>query len=336
MNDVFSSDAFGIVALTNAINALPYQPMRIGQLGIFQEQGVPTTSVALEFDGKTLRLIPTKARGAPATANTRDGRTVRSFAVPHIPLEDVVLPEDYQNVRRFGSNEQLEGVGEVIARRLSSMRSKLETTIEYHRLGAVQGIIKDADGSTTIHNLFTDFGVSQDTVGFELATSTTKVRKKCLAVLRLIETALGGIGYTTVRAVCGKDFFEALISHADVETAYQRYQDGSQLRNDPRYSGFEFAGIFFEEYRGSIAGSGGSAVNFVDVDNAHFFPTGLPDLFMNYWAPADFVETANTVGLPFYAKQEMRKMGRGVDLHAQTNPLCICTRPKSLVKGTRV
>jgi Phage major capsid protein E len=35
--DIFSSSAFTMVALTDAINKMPYVPGRIGQLGLFRE-----------------------------------------------------------------------------------------------------------------------------------------------------------------------------------------------------------------------------------------------------------------------------------------------------------
>ena len=59
------------------------------------------------------------------------------------------------------------------------------------------------------------------------------------------------------------------------------------------------------------------------------------DLFRTYFAPADFNETANTLGLPLYAKQAPRKFERGTDLHVQSNPLPLCLRPEILVKGTK-
>jgi Phage major capsid protein E len=61
---------------------------------------------------------------------------------------------------------------------------------------------------------------------------------------------------------------------------------------------FEYCGIVFEEYRGRV-GTG----DFTDASKAYFFPVGVPGLFRQYNAPADFVETANTIGLPRYAKQ---------------------------------
>ena len=42
--DIFSSSAFSMVALTDAINKMPYVPGRIGQLGLFREQGAADLS----------------------------------------------------------------------------------------------------------------------------------------------------------------------------------------------------------------------------------------------------------------------------------------------------
>ena len=60
----------------------------------------------------------------------------------------------------------------------------------------------------------------------------------------------------------------------------------------------------------------------------------MPGPFRQYNAPADFVETANTIGLPRDAKQAVEQQLAGwVMLHVQSNPLPICTRPRLLIKG---
>ena len=86
--DIFGSSAFTMVALTDAINKMPYVPGRIGQLGLFREQGVSTTSVMIEEREGSLNLVETTARGAPAIQNTTNKRKARSLVVPHVALED--------------------------------------------------------------------------------------------------------------------------------------------------------------------------------------------------------------------------------------------------------
>jgi hypothetical protein len=109
-------------------------------------------------------------------------------------------------------------------------------------------------------------------------------------------------------------------------------QGQSELRVVGQARGsFEYAGILFEEYRGRVG-----TVDFTDACKAYFFPVGVPGLFRQYNAPADFVETANTIGLLRYAKQAVdQQFARWVMLHVQSNALPISTRPRVLIKGKR-
>ncbi|MGL4505183.1 MAG: major capsid protein, partial [Aeromonas sobria] len=43
--------------------------------------------------------------------------------------------------------------------------------------------------------------------------------------------------------------------------------------------------------------------------------------------PANYNETINTKGLPFYAKGEVMRFDKGIDLEGQSNPLNVCTSP---------
>ena len=61
---------------------------------------------------------------------------------------------------------------------------------------------------------------------------------------------------------------------------------------------------------------------------------GVPGLFQSKYAPADYMETVNTVGLPYYAKQWQMEGGKGRVLESQSNPLHLCTRPNAIVEIT--
>jgi hypothetical protein len=331
--DVFNQNAFGVVSLTESINLLPYQPGRIGAMGLFGREGIPDVSVLMEEYAGQLALLPTARRGAPASVGTGAKRTMRTLAVPHIPHGDAILASDVQGVRVFGSDDAVQSVTTVVNNRLTSMRQNHEVTLEYHRIGALQGKLLDADGSL-IMNLFEEFQVSEKSVDFVLGTDGTEIRLKCLAVARYVEDALGAGSYDHIHAFCGSTWFDKFISHPNVETAYERYQNGAKLRDDVR-GGFEFAGIVFEEYRGKMKRLGASTVTgFIPLTQARFFPVGIRGLFKTYDAPADFIEAVNTPGKPVYAKQERMEFDRGIKLHTQSNPLCLCLRPGVLVKGT--
>jgi hypothetical protein len=97
-------------------------------------------------------------------------------------------------------------------------------------------------------------------------------------------------------------------------------------------TGFTFADLVFEEYRGVASTIDGPPRRFIAAGDAHAFPLGTMDTFATYFAPADFNETDNTPGLPLYAKQQPRDFDRGTDIHTQSNPLPMCHRPALLVR----
>ncbi len=112
------------------------------------------------------------------------------------------------------------------------------------------------------------------------------------------------------------------------------YQEAANAREDVR-RGFTYGGLVFEEYVAHCALADGTDTSFVADDEAYAFPVGTQNTFATYFAPADFLEAANTKGRSVYAKVEARKFNRGADLHTQSNPLPLCRRPAVLVKLTK-
>lgn len=326
--DVFNNSAFSTVSLTAAIAKAPYAPSRVGSMGLFAQKGITTLDAAIEEENGKLSIIQTSARGTHVNQWSGNGRKVRSFRVPHVQLDAAVMAADVIGVRAFGSEDQVEAVQGVVAGKLAALRQQHEVTHEYHRIGAVKGIVLDADGSE-VYNWFDEFGITQDVVNFDFSDAGLSIKSKSLDIWRLIEDALGATVFTGVHCFCGNAFFDNLVTHPDVKAAFDRWQDGQFLREgQTQRKGFMFADITWENYRGAVG-----ATKFVDDNEAHFFPTGVLGLFDHVMAPADFIEAVGTKGQLIYVKQERMKFDQGVELHSQSNPLLICTRPKTLIKG---
>lgn len=324
--NIFNDDAFNLSTLTAAVQNLPYQPGRLERLGLFSEGSINTLSVTVESNDGVLKLVDVTQRGAPAAPMSHAARSLRSFTVPHIALPDYLTADQVTGVRAFGTESELETVVSMVAQRLQPMRNSIEYTIESHRLLAIKGQYMNAGGAAA--SLFTEFGVVQQTLGFALTTSTTKVRQKIMTLLEYIEDALGGLSFSGVRVLCGKTFWSELVEHPVVKDTYLNTQQASSLRGDPRME-FEFGGVVFERYRGT------SAVK-IDDDDAYAVPEGVPDLFVTKFAPGDFNGAAGTLGQRLYARQWERVDGRGIELEVQSNPLNLCTRPRAVIKLTKV
>lgn len=345
--DVFSDDAFGLIALTEAINHIDHVPGRAGELAfVGAGAGVPTTKVAIEYRDQALSVIPTSPRGAPAPKETRDKAKTFDLEIPQIKIEDEIHATSVQNVRAFGTGDLMQGAEIVVNEQMAKMAARVDMTLEHMRLGALKGRVLDADDSVIV-DLYSVFGVAEpDPISFPASAASAggSLRTTCQHVVRQVTKAAKMILPSTaqVYALCGDGFFDELISHPDVTTAYAGYEAAAtRLAGDYSGTPFVFGGIAFENYRGTddVTGaeeSDGDLTGKIGIASreCRIFLTGVPGLYAEKFAPADFFESVNVIGLPRYAKLVPDRMGRSVTLHVQSNPLPLCTRPATLLKGT--
>jgi len=342
MLDVFqTNNAFNMTSLTMAINKEPFVPGRAGQLINWNPSGVTTLTMMIEERNGVLTIINPSPRGGVGDTVDKEKRVIRPIMIPHYQRNDGVYADEVQGIREFGQEQSVETLQNVIQARLAKHARDFDLTLEYQRVGALKGVILNGD-TTTLLDLFTLFGVTQEAeVDFDLDNATPAsgaLRKVCAGVTRKIADNMGGEAFFGVHAICGDAFFDDLLGHVEVRASYLGYDMAAVLRNgyvypnneQKVYGAFEFGGIVWENYKGTVNGS-----KIVDTDKCHIFPMGAPDLFQTKFGPADYMETVNTVGLPRYAKQFLMPNDKGVNLEMQSNMISFCTRPKTLMKGKR-
>lgn len=322
---IFEDDAFSVSSLTAAINDQEYLPGRISSLGLFREEGISTLTVQIEKDGDTLALVPAGERGTSGLVVGGTKRTLIPFNTVHLPERFTIKADEIQGIRAFGTRTELQAVQDVVNKRLAKARRQLDATHEFQRMGALNGQVLDADGKTVLLDIYKSFGVNRQKLQMGLNSPDTELRVKCGEALDMQEEALGSVTSSGSRAMCGKNFWNKLIVHKSVKETYLNTMQAASLRGDARES-FEFGGIVWERYRGKVAG-----VAFVHDDKALLIPEGVPDLYISSFAPADYMETVNTQGIPYYSKIEPMQFGKGVAGEAQSNPLHLCTRPRAQI-----
>lgn len=334
MLDIFRTDAFGTVPLTIAINNLKFVPGYISSTGLFSESAVATTAVAIEEKNNILTLIAPTPRGGPGHTITKLRRTLRMIAIPHFEINDAIMAEEVQGVRPFGEETGTEAVMTKVGERMQVAGQSLEYTQEHARVGAVQGVIVYADGTTT--DIFAEYGLAvpaEVDMNLDAATADGSIRATCAAIIRTMGTALDGQAFSGIEAICGDQFFDALIKAPEVRNTYLNYTAASDLRQQYVTAGqvwgsFPFGGIIWTNYRGFALGQ-----PMVPTTKAFLYPTGVPDLFKTIYAPADYIETVNTMGKPRYVKQYAMPNDKGIHMDTQMNALNWCTRPYALARA---
>ena len=213
-------------------------------------------------------------------------------------------------------------------------RHLFDMTDEYRKICALKGIVMDADGTSELFNSFDFFNITPKKFDFKLGTTTEDIPEKILKLKRYMEDNLFGETMQYIRVFVGPDFYSGLVHHPSIKEIWLNWSGApARLASDLR-KGFEIEGVVFEEYRGIVPrpGKAGGSISFIEDKKGIAIPMGTRNMFKRFLAPADYVDTVNTIARPYYAMQLTRQDNRGINLFAQSNTLPICQRPALLAE----
>lgn len=335
--DIFNDDAFSLVSMTAAVEKMPNVPSFIRNLGIFDEEGVNTDIVSIEQKGMTLSLIPTSQRGTAPPMGSTDKRSLRHFSIPRVAKSDQVFAREVQGLRAFGTESELESVTRLIAQKLQKLRVEHAMTMEFHALGALQGILYDSDGSTVIYNFFTEFGITPPTeIDFDLDNASPAQGALMLKVNAAKRAAIRALGATYVPGItqflwlCGDTFFDQFTTHSEVEKSYLNWEAAQSLRDSKVFSTFSWGGMSWHNYQGTDDNSTVA----IPSAKAKLVVLNAPGLYRRINGPGESMDTVNTIGLPMYANLiRDRDRDQWVQPEIFSYPLHMCTRPEVLLSG---
>jgi hypothetical protein len=337
--NVFEQDAFNAISMTGQLDLVGYTPQMLGSMGLFETIPVATTAVFIEQRAMGPALIQTDLRGAPPRQVGTDKRTLRAFHTVRLSQATRLMADWVQGVRAFGSETELMTVQTEIARRETKMKNNIELTKEHMRLGAVQGKVVDADGTTVLWDWTVELEQAMiPQVHFDLENVNPArgvLRRACNGLRRTMVRNLQGMGgpNVSIYALCGDAFWDDFITHQEVRETYLNWQGAAELRGTAfgAWEQFGFAGVNWTNYRGTDDNSTVA----IPSDECRIFPTNA-GIFQVAHAPAERFEFVNTMGRPLYAwmvRDDDRDMW--VDVEMYSYPLFVCTMPQALASGTK-
>lgn len=327
MADIFSGfgDMFTLTSLTKSIQEGNFVPQQITNKGWFSAEPISSTTVILETDGATIGVVDVSARGSGgkiiAAENKRQGIP---FVVPHLQLNSTILADTLQGVRKFGTTNMTESMGEVVNKHLSRMRRELDQTLELHFLNSIQGKYYTDQTGKAPQSLFTLLGKKQKVVTIDFTSATLDASVAFEEVNEAIEEALGKMYSGGTHIMYGAQKWKDFMANADVKDAFRGWNGSLNLIGDRRLP-FEYGGCTHERYRPS------SLISIAPTE-AYAIPLDVPEMFKVFYAPADYIETVNQFGRPYYAKSEIIGMDKGIRLEAQVNPFVSNAMPHAVIK----
>ena len=326
---------------TDEINRIPNQYGWVKSQGIFNTRPTSQTSIVFDKLEATTTLLPQVPRGTRDTTVGRD-RKVETFSLPlaYFKHSEYITPEDIQGQRMPGTPDQPETLANVRADKLEDGRRAVDQTHEYMMIQAVKGVSSTPDGAV-LADMFTEFGVVQPTVNFELGTAGTNIDAKIAQVKRGVTKNLKTGGTIQgLDVICSESFFDALIDHPKVREVYLNSQSNIQYQRDISdympwgiSDVFVYRGVRFLTYPAEFILPDGTTEVAVADGEAHVIPR-VRDLFRGYWGPNNKLSGANQGGSPMFAYEYRDRKDEWHEIQMETAPLFFCTNPLVLYKLT--
>ena len=333
-------NGFQLTEWTDEILNIDNQAGLIGGMNLFRTQGTGQTAIVFDKSMNDTTLLPQVSRRARETTKGND-RKVETFSLPlaYFKHSDYITPEDIQGWRMPGTADGEETLANVRVQKLTDMRAQVEQSLEYMKLQAVKGIMKTPDG-VVIADMFTEFGVVQTTIDFDLGDATTDVNAKISELKRTLQSSLktGGV-IGGIRVVVDALFFDKLVSHPQIRQAYLYYASRFDINRDVTnqfmswgsVDQFEYKGVTFVTYDHVFKLPDDTTEQAVADNTGHVIPV-VRDLFRGYYGPSNKLGGANGVGREMFAYEFTDPKDEFHEMQVETSPLFFATQPQSLIK----
>lgn len=338
------TNPYELTDLTDAIQMIPNQWGLLENMGLYTQEGVSNHTITLEKVENTIGLIGSSRRGTRDNiVNKDDVSKLISLYVPHFSIMDRIEPQDLQGKRRIGTDAEKDTLALARMRKLERMRKSAAITKEYLRFQSIKGNLVTPSGEV-VADLYSAFDAgTQKEVDFLLGTATTKIADKIEEVIAHIQdNMLTGDVIDDIVVLTSPEFFQKLVTHSKVESAYADYRNENQqgtiqvLRDrlgTGLYRTFYHQGLTFVEVRDTYS-LNGVATRMIEAGDAYAIPMGTSDMFMEYNSPADHLDYIGAVGEDLYAFEHTDPRGFYHDIFVEFNTLPVVRRPQSVVKVT--
>jgi len=334
-------------SLSKEMELIPVTENILGALGIFSAEFLNTPTVTIPRVVNAEFLYSDVPWGARVKNNPSHSKGVLTLPIPASAGEDAITPMDVRgkfNWDDIVAANRPETVQALMARKMKTIKQTYANTWSKAMMQVVRdgtayapnGTLATSYGSTV--NYFTEFGVAQTTVAFDLADQTESPKDKCKAVIRAIQDGFqGGFTPNNFLGIADRGFFDLLEGHPYVIDGMKQVINGQSLdvvlgrlgygnlSLDGRYEVLEFGGITW------VCAAAGE----MTANEARVFPLDVPDMFKVFFAPSiENFDTVNATAEQVYYYEYMSDRKDLVEIHHESNFLFATLWPSAIIRCT--
>lgn len=330
------------VNLTDALRELPVPRNILGDLGIFVPEYLNSRTVVIPkttSDDYIMKDIPWGTR----VQNTqRDRKATLTLSVPHMAVEDAILPLDIQGKIDWDNlNLPLGVVPETLDKEINRKMMHAKRNVAQTWSKAFMHLVLEgtayAPNGTVVTNYYTEFNVTRSDVTLNLNEVDDPADSIYTAKENIQDNFKGGFVPNSFICLLGRDAFKALARNPTIIDHLGRYGSGRQsveiltanlgtqgYNLKKQYEVIEYAGVTFIKVEPAEG---------LDPDEGRMFPTDVPQMFTVFFAPSDRnFDTVNETASEAYFYTKMSEDRDEFKIIYETNPLVACLWPKALIR----
>lgn len=320
---------FTLLDYTGLIELAPYTPRLITAMDLFvPSYGRSTVAEVYRINEKS-DVMPARQRSGERNYVGSEIVKRELFNIPFFPLDRAIQAGDIQNFKAYGKPDTPKTVEMEVNRVLARIRNYHANVKEKAQVQAIMGTSYAPEDSSAQYNYYDVWGLTQEVVNIDFTDPTTDPADIVESEARayIIENSGINAGSYSIIALCGRKFFQGIINHPIVQSAYQFYQSGQEplrlrLNGNINNRMFEHKGVLYIE---DISGE-------IPTEEAYVFPEGIDDMFQLHYAPADTIAEANQIARELYVFYKESAYFRERKLESETSFLAVNSRPEAVVK----
>ncbi len=305
----------------------------VESLNLFDINYDTSTTVRVQRTVDQQHLIEARQRQGERNWINTNKPTEKALIVPFFPVDANIKAVDIQNftsLLELGTDAPL-SLQTAVQTKLRQIRNAESITKERIFTEAVMG--RSYAGVTDInadeyYDYYQVWGQTQQDVAIDFTSTTINPVDVVEDRIRgfIIDNKGTGTNVTDVVAICGRRYFQSLISNQFTRAAYTGIAGQSPLRdrvggNADNRSWYFNGVLYIEDMSGAVP-----------ANEAYFMPTGIANMFQAFYAPADSVEAANQTAQEFY--MYMLQDHRTAHIETEFSLLAVNTRPELVVHSS--
>lgn len=328
---------FQVQDFTTEINLIPRKWNLFSEggmfAGMFTETRNYTDNISIDVIQEKTDTYGDTRRGGTRNALGNESATEVPLKIPLFTLDDSLTARDIQNVREYGTAQDVMTENSARMRIMERIRRYHGALMEKIMVNAIMGGGFSPNGTTTEYNYYTVFSRTQQTVDFEFSTATTDINEQLeTAYAHIVDNAQNMDGAYRIKVLCSPGWFSEFIKHPNVAGAYEDYMcrvnpNRERTGGDSIYRTFSHFNFDFVEYRGRFG-----TTDLVTANQAFMFPMGIDSMFEMHMAPGDLLDAVNEPAQDLYMIE--RRDHRRLIIESDSAMLGLNNRPELVVQLT--